>query len=167
MNKYIKLLPEVLLIAFIALCIYVLSIDLIIFNRYFLQITYLNWLFYLLPIVLSFNFLLLAVYFKDQIRLPCLIFIVLSNSYLALSLFMISGIYCEEEKNLNFIHILTVLLFTLLMIGIYYKKFYPGFNKFDLVLVVVTTSIVLAELYFNLFSYDLFYVKLKSLLGNY
>ncbi|GGG46554.1 hypothetical protein GCM10011532_33060 [Christiangramia forsetii] len=75
---------------------------------------------------------------------------------------MITGIYCEEEKNLGLAHILLVLLIAFVMIGIHYKILFPSLSKIDKLLVVLSSLIILAELYFNLFSYDLFYVNLLN-----
>jgi|GEM_PF-2069887 hypothetical protein len=75
---------------------------------------------------------------------------------------MITGVYCEEEKNLELAHILIVLLIAIVMAGIQYKKLLPSISKSDKLLVSLSTLIILAELYFNLFSYDLFYVNLLN-----
>jgi hypothetical protein len=75
---------------------------------------------------------------------------------------MITGVYCEEEKNLELAHILIVLLIAIVMAGIQYKKLLPSISKSDKLLVSLSTLIILAELHFNLFSYDLFYVNLLN-----
>jgi hypothetical protein len=75
---------------------------------------------------------------------------------------MITGVYCEEEKNLELAHILIVLLIAIVMARIQYKKLLPSISKSDKLLVSLSTLIILAELYFNLFSYDLFYVNLLN-----
>lgn len=162
MNRHLKFILELTLIVFIILLIYILSIDLVVFNRFFLRTDYLNWLFYLLPIFLSFLLLVVAVVFKNKSRILKLIFLTLSIIYFALSIFMITGVYCEEEKNLELAHILIVLLIAIVMAGIQYKKLLPSISKSDKLLVSLSTLIILAELYFNLFSYDLFYVNLLN-----
>jgi hypothetical protein len=75
---------------------------------------------------------------------------------------MITGVYCEEEKNLGIAHVLIVLLISIVIVGIQYKKLLPSISKSDKLLVGLSILIILAELYFNLFSYDLFYVKLLN-----
>jgi len=150
------------LIVFIILFIYISSIDLVVFNKTFLKTDFINSLFYLLPILLSLLFLLVSILVKIKFRFLKLISFTLSNIYLALSLFMITGVYCEEEKNLKSFHILIVLLISLVMIAINYKKLLPYISKSDKLLVGLSTLIILAELYFNLFSYDLFYVNLMN-----
>jgi len=75
---------------------------------------------------------------------------------------MITGVYCEEDKNLGIAHILIVLLISFVMVGIHYKKLLPSISKSDILLVGLSTLIILSELYFNLFSYDLFYVNLMD-----
>ncbi len=90
---------------------------------------------------------------------------VLSISYLAVSLFMISGVYCEEEKNLGTFHVLIVLFFTFLSIGIHYKKLLPKLANSDKFLIALSTLIVLVDLYFTLFSYDLIYVNMMTFLN--
>ncbi|CAL65864.1 membrane protein [Christiangramia forsetii KT0803] len=162
MNRYLKFTLELIFLVFIILLIYILSIDFVVFNRFFLQIEYFDWLFYLLPILLSFLYLIVAVVFKNKSRILKLIFLTFSIIYLALSIFMITGIYCEEEKNLGLAHILLVLLIAFVMIGIHYKILFPSLSKIDKLLVVLSSLIILAELYFNLFSYDLFYVNLLN-----
>ncbi|SDR66190.1 hypothetical protein SAMN04488552_0254 [Christiangramia echinicola] len=162
MSQYLKFILELILIVFIVLFFYVLTIDLFIFNRAFLEFAYLSWLFYLLPILLSLIFLLGAVFFKNYLFKGILI--VLSNSYLALSFFMILGVYCEEEKNLSSIHILIVILISLLLGGIHFKKLLPGLPRHYIFLVGFASIIVLADLYFTLISYDLFYVNLMTFL---
>ena len=77
---------------------------------------------------------------------------------------MILGVYCEEEKNLGTIHILIVILISLLLGGIHYKKILPNWPSHYIVLVSLATIIVLADLYFTLISYDLFYVNLMTFL---
>lgn len=163
MNKYLQFLLEVILIVSVVIVFYVSTIDHIIFNRDFLQVDNFTWLFYLLPIILSFIFLVAASLTIEKIRLLSLVFIVLSNSYLALSIFMVTGIYCEEEKNLNMLHIFFVLLIAFLFLPIYFKKLLPKFSTFDTVLISGTTIFSIAELYFNLFSYDLIYQNLIAL----
>ncbi len=75
---------------------------------------------------------------------------------------MITGVYCEEEKNLGVAHILIALLISLVIVGIQIKKLLSSISKSDKLLVGLSIFIVLAELYFNLFSYDLFYVQLLN-----
>lgn len=75
---------------------------------------------------------------------------------------MISGVYCEEEKNLSTIHILVVLLLTFLSIGIHYKKLLPEMANSDKVLIGISTLMVIIDLYFTLFSYDLIYVNVMT-----
>ena len=74
---------------------------------------------------------------------------------------MISGIYCEEEKNLSTIHVSVVLFVTTLVIGLNYKKLLPKLTNSDKLLIGLSTIIVLIELYFTLFSYDLIYLNIK------
>jgi len=162
LNQFLKFILELILIVFIVLFFYVLTIDLFIFNRFFLQFEYLSWLFYLLPILLSSIFLVGAVFFKNYLFKS--ISTVLSNSYLALSFFMILGVYCEEEKNLETIHILIVILLSLLLGGIYYKKLLPDLPRSYIFLVGLASIIVLVDLYFTFISYDLFYVNLMTFL---
>lgn len=160
MNQYLKFLLELILIVFVVLVFYTLTIDLFIFNRFFLELDVLNWLFYLLPIILSSAFLLGAVFVKN--RFIKLNLSVLSISYLALSLFMITGVYCEEEKNLSTFYVLIVLLLTFLSVVIYYKKLLPKLANSDKLLIVLSTIIVLIDLYFTLFSYELIYVNVMT-----
>ena len=160
MSQYLKFIFELLLIVFIVLFFYVITIDIFIFNRLFLQFEYLTWLFYLLPIILCLIFLFGAVFIKN--RLLMLILSVSSFSYLALSLFMISGVYCEEEKNLSITHVVFVLLLTLLAITINYKKLLPKLSNSDKILITFSTLIVLIDLYFTLISYDLIYVNVMT-----
>ncbi len=75
---------------------------------------------------------------------------------------MITGVYCEKEKNLGIAHILIVLLISMVIVGIKFKMLLPSISKSDKLLVGLSTLIILAELYFNLFSYDLFYVNLMN-----
>jgi hypothetical protein len=58
---------------------------------------------------------------------------------------MITGVYCEEEKNLELAHILIVLLIAIVMAGIQYKKLLPSISKSDKLLVSLSTLIILAE----------------------
>jgi len=162
LNRYLRFILELVLIVFTILLIYISTIDLFIFNRVFLETEYISWLFYLLPVLLSFLFIAISIFLTKRFRLPKLIFITLSNIYLALSIFMITGVYCEEEKNLGIAHILIVLLISMVIVGIQFKKLLPSISKSDRLLVGLSTLIILAELYFNLFSYDLFYVNLMN-----
>ena len=77
---------------------------------------------------------------------------------------MILGIYCEEEKILGSIHILIVILISLLLGGIHFKKLLPDLPRHYIFLVGFASIIVLADLYFTLISYDLFYVNLMTFL---
>jgi len=77
---------------------------------------------------------------------------------------MILGVYCEEEKNLETIHILIVILLSLLLGGIYYKKLLPDLPQRYIFLVGLASIIVLVDLYFTFISYDLFYVNLMTFL---
>lgn len=92
--------------------------------------------------------------------------LILANCYLALSLYMIAGIYCEEEKNFNWIYKGILLLFGFLILGIYFKKILPKFSKFDLLLLLLASLAVIAELYLNSFSYDLIYRNLYPAMNN-
>lgn len=159
MNQYLKFIFELILIVSIVLFFYVITIDLFIFNRLFLQFEYLSWLFYLLPIILSSVFLLGAVFIKN--RFIKFTLSVLSICYLALSLFMITGVYCEEEQNLSTFYVLIILFLTFLSIGIHYKKLLPKLLNLDKLLIVLSAIIVLVDLYFTLFSYDLISLNIK------
>jgi hypothetical protein len=161
MIKWIRFFLELLLIIFINLVIYISSIDLVIFNRTFLQSDFLNWLFYLLPILVSFLLVIVSI-FLVHLRLPKLILMTLSNIYLALSAFMITGVYCEEEKNLRPGHIGIVLLIACLVLVIQYKYLIFSISKSDRFLIGFSTIVILAELYLNLFSYRLFYPGLSN-----
>ena len=161
MSQYLKFIFELLLIVFIVLFFYVITIDIFIFNRLFLQFEYLTWLFYLLPIILCLIFLFGAVFIKN--RLLMLILSVSSFSYLALSLFMISGVYTAKKKrDLSRNHIIYHLLLTLLAITINYKKLLPKLSNSDKILSTFSSLIVLIDLYFTLISYDLIYVNVMT-----
>ncbi|MGY5847136.1 hypothetical protein ACW6QP_06920 [Salegentibacter sp. HM20] len=166
MKFFIKFFLELLLLAALALIFYIAAIDFVIFNRYFYEREYLSWLFYLFPICLALAIILVAVWLPAKLRLVSLLLIILANCYLALSLFMITGIYCEEEKNFNWIYKGILLILGLIIFGIYYKKILPKFSKFDLLLIFLASLAVIAELYLNSFSFDLIYRNLYPAMNN-
>ncbi len=155
MKIYIKYFLEFLVIVLLALIFYIFTIDLFIFNRFFLQFEYLTWLFYLLPIFLSFLLLIIAMVIKNKFRLLKFILIVLSNIYLFLSLFMITGIYCEDDKNLNLVHIGIVLLISALIFTLQFKNVFRTIPKWDMALVGLSTLAVLIDLFITFFIFNL------------
>ena len=148
---------EFWIIVLSALIFYIFTIDLFIFNQFFLQTDYLTWLFYLLPIFLSLLLLSIALLIKNKSRLIKFILIILSNIYLFLSLFMVTGIYCENEKNLSSVHIGIVLLISALIFGLQFKNVFRTFPKWDIALVSLSTFVVLIDLFVTLLIFNLIY----------
>lgn len=77
--------------------------------------------------------------------------------YIIVSLLFLVANYCDADKNLTATNKLILIIFLVIAILFNLKILYQKFNKEDLILLIITTIIVISELYFPLFTYNLFY----------
>lgn len=154
---YLRFLISYIIVVVLSLLIYLLSLDLIVYNYDFLETSYFRWLFYLLPIITSFLLTVAVVFMKKQYNILSAVLLTLAVVYFVLSFFMITGIYCESIKNLNTYHIIVTIGISLLIIFLFIKNILPTITLYNRILIILSAITVLLDLYFFLFGYYLIY----------
>lgn len=132
--------------------------DLIIFNKFFLNYNETKHFFYLAPILTGlFLTFTQKIFIHKTNSFFKILLSTLINMYIIVSLLFLVANYCDADKNLTATNKLILIIFLVIAILFNLKILYQKFNKEDLILLIITTIIVISELYFILFTYNLFY----------
>ena len=128
--------------------IYLFILDFVVFNETFQKSYYSIPLFYLSPIIVAFLLMFLLALDKRRMSFFKSIFLTLSFVYCFLSIFMITGTYCQDFKNLTFLYkciLLTILSFNLIL---YFKYIHPSLNLTYKIIIMLSTIIITIDLIF-------------------
>lgn len=127
------------------------------FNKLLLESNLTKHLYYLAPILTG-----LLLIFTQRIlinKTNSFIKILLStlvNLYIIVSLIFMMSNPCETDKNLNNTHIIILGMVMSATIWLHIKNLYK-FNKKEIVLLSIATVIAFIEMYYTLYTYNLFY----------
>lgn len=155
--KPLKFILYFIIVVFVSLFTYLILLDIVVYNYYFLETKFFKWLFYLLPILTSFLLIIITLFLKKDHQLIQSILITLFFIYFCMSIFMAIGEYSEAIKNLNGNHILVVIFLSILNSIIFIKKILPKISLSHKILIGVSSLVVLIDFYFFHISYHLIY----------